>query len=164
MMFNDGYCIVDGNPCEQGKEYCSDNCRELDLMENQNVFFNGDEALDSLTESTTYYESPVLNLNLMEIDDGSPTYLLYECCLCNAKHNANAPCLSSANYRYEPDHLDLNHGTKHPDSAFSSRASSTVPSTIYDALKTYTADDDSTVTKSNLSIQHNYRKWLVMGS
>ncbi|CAH2353989.1 hypothetical protein CLIB1423_13S03466 [[Candida] railenensis] len=173
MLFDNGYCVVDGNPCEQGSVYCSEQCRDSDLMENQNVFFNGDEEndpLESLTEeSATYYDSPI---DSMELDD-SPTYLLYECCLCKSTHQASSPCSHHQHYRLDSDPLDLNsapisNNVEYLDSQLREDLKTRAPlaPTILETLQSYTkySEDDSSVAKSNLSIQHNYRKWLVMGS
>lgn len=168
MEFDNGYCIVDGNPCDQGSSYCSDQCREYDLMENQNVFFNGDEnddPMNSLTEDTSIrlYNSPA---DTMEHE--SPNYLLYECCFCKSTHTAGAPCTHYLNYKLEPEFLDLNHERKYSfyeDMVPESQEVAATAPTIFEALQNYSKnDDDISVIKSNLSIQHNYRKWLVMGS
>lgn len=170
MLFDDGHCVVDGNPCEQGSVYCSEQCRDFDLMENQNVFFNGDEEndpLDSLTEEIgSYYDSPI---DSMEVDD-SPTYLLYECCFCKSTHEASAPCSHSLHYKLESDPLNLNaalpkNKIDYLESDIDRKTRSSLAPTILETLQNYTyKQDDLSVAKSNLSIQHNYRKWLVMGS
>lgn len=148
-------CIMDGNPCEQGSMYCSEECKQLDVMEHQNVFFDGDDGLESLVASP---------LELPVEYGSSPDYLLYECAFCNFTHTASTPCLHfSNNYTTEPDYLTLE---RHD--SFSAPTQKSIPSgaTILETLQDYTVKttDDTSVIRNNQLIQSNYQKWLAMGN
>ncbi|CAK7899082.1 hypothetical protein CAAN3_04S04456 [[Candida] anglica] len=152
-MFEDTLCVVDGNPCEQGSLYCSDTCRDVDLSEIDNVFYNGNGSLDSLTE-------PMSPDVFAHTEIQSPDYLLYACCFCKATHAAASPCVE-ANYTLKSNNTNLD------DQDTRSFSISTMSNpTILETLQHYTEDideEDMSVARSNHFIQHNYRKWLVMG-